>query len=106
MVDIDPKTGAPIVAPATPTSDFTPPTDVKPTDAPKTIVTTPEAKVEMKHESPASLKSAITNARAKSEKELLADEVADIQKEYGGMESNIPLHHPYWDKCNQLRGMK
>lgn len=37
------------------------------------------------------------------ERELLQKRVGEIVKEYGGMESSIPLSHEYWTLNNRLK---
>jgi hypothetical protein len=36
----------------------------------------------------------------------LYSEIAAIVKEYGGLESNIPVNHVYWQKLNEYRSMR
>jgi len=41
----------------------------------------------------------------KSEQEQLADDIQSILAEFDLMESNIPVSHEYWSKCNKLRAL-
>lgn len=65
-----------------------------------------------KSEKPESLskETAITGASGpevkQSEDKSIEKEMGEILKEYGGLESNIPLHNNYWTLANKLRALR
>jgi len=45
------------------------------------------------------------NRQEKTEKEKVLDQITEILKAHGGMESSIGLSHDYWKFVNKYRGM-
>ena len=67
----------------------------------------PPPPVEDKKEKDKEKKKAEERAAKEKESKELVDklnaECAEVLEEYGGQESNIPMHHHYWNLRNQIR---